>query len=257
MGGGPNRSRKSRRQNISSSQQHQMTQKLERGEKRRKGYKTDPHRDDVVVVDDDDDDDDDIVIVHSNVNVVSGEMLPENTVAEVMKYLDVETLASACQVNQLWRRAGESPNLWRELCRRHHFVGDEDVTRFTSPRMNHWKHMFINHIKELCFQCSQPTSRRTVRVGTNLSLALCQQCHDSMTSWSPSHRLLSTSEAKYRYVLKDEQIRSLPFAVDSNPVDSRFATMRIHRRYDVEQLAIQVHGSRKLIQKAFRRKLLR
>ena len=91
-----------------------------------------------------------------------------------------------------------------------------------------------------------------------LRLRLCEGCSRNYAETdTPSQRLVTFSDAKYLYCLRDADVAPLPYALDTNPVHPSFAPMRLYRKMDVMEAALGRWGTREALQKEKQRRLLR
>ena len=91
-----------------------------------------------------------------------------------------------------------------------------------------------------------------------LRLRLCEGCSRNYAETNrPSQRLVTLSDAKYLYCLRDADVTPLPHALDTNPVNANFAPMKLYRKMDVMEAALGRWGTREAMQKEKRRRLLR
>lgn len=71
------------------------------------------------------------------------------------------------------------------------------------PPPYNWKEHYRKQYCRVCFDCFQPTDRRTLAAGS-LRIRLCRGCSLSYTTPRPQHRMLSSSRAKRDCCLNDK-----------------------------------------------------
>ncbi|KAK9814163.1 hypothetical protein WJX72_001460 [[Myrmecia] bisecta] len=170
----------------------------------------------------------------------------------MMRELTHEGLATAPQVCRVWRDVIASDDrLWQHHYGKHNwphpFYNKQQL--YTS-----WKDAYIHQTGRSCYDCLTWTQRTTLGFAP-LKLRFCQKCRQGYESSNPTQRLLSASEAQYRFRLKAAHLQEVPHALDANPINPQFDAMRLYRRPDVFRRAVEVHGSVDAVCAQMRRRL--
>ncbi|GAB4820118.1 hypothetical protein N2152v2_007164 [Parachlorella kessleri] len=105
-----------------------------------------------------------------------------------------------------------------------------------------WQQLYRQRYQAACFECFQPCSRTTLSFAP-LILRLHRACSEAKAAPRPHHRLISKTEAKFRYCLRDADLKGLRYALDCNPINPAFDAMQLFRRVDVMGAAVRRWGS--------------
>ena len=110
----------------------------------------------------------------------------------------------------------------------------------------------------VCSDCCTviPAPGRRLEIGT-LKVSLCRECSLGYARPEPGQRLVTKTEAKAKYCLRDSDLSGLACAVDVNPVNPSFAPMNLYRKRDALVAAIQRWGSREAMERERHKRLLR
>jgi hypothetical protein len=126
--------------------------------------------------------------------------------------LDHDSLFCALQACKAWRSVGSAEALWEQQCKLRGWGQPAAATAAagTSQQQQQqgpftcWREWYRLQYQNACYECLQPTQRRTLLVGS-LRLRLCQAC--SAAYIAPGigsfRRLLPASEAKRKCCLRD------------------------------------------------------
>lgn len=63
-----------------------------------------------------------------------------------------------------------------------------------------------------------------------LCVRLCLPCSQGYAAPQPHHRLVSKTQAKWRWCLRDAELAPLVHAVEANPVNPAFLPMTLYRQ---------------------------
>lgn len=106
-----------------------------------------------------------------------------------------------------------------------------------------WQALYRERYGQACYECFGSPCGRTTLGFAPLQLRLCRACAEAYAAPQPAHRLLSKTEAKWRYCLRDGDLAELHHALDTNPINPAFAPMTLYRRLDVAAAAAARWGS--------------
>ncbi|KAM4604360.1 DNA repair protein complementing XP-A cells [Polymixia lowei] len=100
----------------------------------------------------------------------------------------------------------------------------------------------------LCDDCSKPFMDSYLSNSFNLSV--CDKCRDN----EEKHKLISRTEAKQRYLLKDCDLDRreppLKFILRKNPHNPRWGDMKLYLKPQVEERCMEVWGSEEALEEA-------
>jgi len=119
---------------------------------------------------------------------------------------------------------------------------EEDIEApSTRPMVIHPPGALIDKRSLCCDECSQPFNDSYLF--DKFSWPVCDQCKDI----NDRHRLITRTDAKTKYLLKDADLDSrqpaLPFIVKKNPHNDRWGDMKLYLECQVAELAQTVWGS--------------
>ncbi|XP_077575202.1 DNA repair protein complementing XP-A cells [Stigmatopora nigra] len=99
-----------------------------------------------------------------------------------------------------------------------------------------------------CDDCQKPFMDSYLNTSFNLSV--CDMCRDN----DQKHKLISRTEAKQNYLLKDCDLDKreppLKFILRKNPHNPRWGDMKLYLKIDVEKRCMEVWGSEELLEEA-------
>ena len=109
-----------------------------------------------------------------------------------------------------------------------------------------------------CFDCFRLIAApgRRLEIGT-LKVSLCWECSLGYARPEPEQRLVTKTEAKATYCLRDSDLSGLVCAVDVNPVNPSFVPMNLYRKRDALVAAMHRWGSREAMERERYKRLLR
>lgn len=100
----------------------------------------------------------------------------------------------------------------------------------------------------LCDECQKPFMDSYL--SNNFDLPVCDKCRDN----EEKHKLISRTEAKQRYLLKDCDLDKreppLRFILKKNPHNPRWGDMKLYLQLQVEKRCMEVWGSEEALEEA-------
>ncbi|CAL8464873.1 g4408 [Coccomyxa elongata] len=170
--------------------------------------------------------------------------LPNEVLQTILGLLDQDTFILALQVCKEWRSTFKADDdLWR-----HHALKRFPLSRTTMNRNGtrgvdaSWeaKYKSLASIQTFCYDCGAYTSRKTC--GGWKQRALCGRCFEGYVESRPGQRLITKTNAKFVYRLRNEDLQALPKLVDKNPIHYKFELMELYRKHDLRRAAIERWG---------------
>lgn len=110
-----------------------------------------------------------------------------------------------------------------------------------------------------CFELPDPGSDQPPRTTAGpLRLRLCRGCSAGYADVAnPRKRLVTRTDASRVFCTQPQDVASLPYALEPNPIDQRFAPMKLMRRTEVLDAALKRWGSRDALEAEMQRRKLR
>ncbi|BDA50470.1 hypothetical protein COCOBI_16-1460 [Coccomyxa sp. Obi] len=167
--------------------------------------------------------------------------VPNEVLLPILRLLDHDTFILAMQVCKEWHSAIKGDDdLWK-----HHAM-----KRFPPIHIYMWRfgrsgadatweatYKRLASSQTSCYDCAAYTSRTTC--GGWKQRALCHGCSEGYVESRPGQRLMTKTNARFVYRLREEDLQALPKLVDKNPIHDKFELMELYRKQDLRRAAIQ------------------